>query len=488
LTHLLIEVGETTVDELMPYRRPGFFSTSRWKWIAIGLGLLTLLVARDPVIATLRNPETKLSAIQTATVRRTDLGGEVLVAGRVASMESTQIRCTLERLSTTGSLAAQSGGSSTILSLVPDGADVQKGDILCEMDASVYSDLVANQEIAVEQARSNRLQAALALDVAKLALQAYREGDEVQVESSYMGQIALAKSDLSRQEDRVAWAERMVEKGYVSPAQLSSERLSLQKMKVSLRRSELALDIFRHFTAPKELLSFRSQIIGAQATLGFQDIKLNREVERLNHYKAQLERCTIRAPHAGYVVYANRPGREPQVYEGAPVRERMPLFTLPDQSRLEVELLLHETVIDHIHPGMPASIRVEALPDLKLTGVVSSVSPVPVSDRSRQSSGDVTYFIGHVQFDGQPARIRPGMTTQVTIFTGLHEGVLAVPTMAVAVEAEQDVCYVDHHDSVERRAVRVSHASRDMMEVLDGLSEGESVFLSPSLVASRATP
>ncbi|MGC8639635.1 MAG: efflux RND transporter periplasmic adaptor subunit [Isosphaeraceae bacterium] len=474
------------MDELMPYKRPGVFSASRWKWYALGLLSIGLLMAREPVIATLRNTETGLSAIPTATVERTDLAGEVLVAGRVASTESTQIRCMLERLTSAGGAVAQSGGSSTILSLVPDGADVQKGDILCEMDASAYSDLVSNQEIAVEQARSNRLQAALALDVAKLSLQAYRQGEQVQVESSYMGQVALAKSDLSRQADRVAWAERMVEKGYVSLAQLSSERLTLDKLKVSLRRSELALEIYRKFTAPKELLSLQSQIIGAQATLGFQDIRLNREVERLNLYRAQLEHCTIRAPHAGYVVYANRPGREPAVYEGAPVRERMPLFTLPDQSKLEVELLLHETTIDHVREGMPASICIEAFPESKLMGIVSSVSPVPVSDRSRQSSGEVTYFIGHVQFGSLPAKVRPGMTTQVTIFTGLREKVLAVPTMAVTVEDQHDVCYVDHHDSVERRAVKVSHASRDMMEVLDGLSEGERVFLSPSLVASRA--
>lgn len=473
------------MDEVMLTRRPGFFSASRWKWLLIGLVPVTLVLARDPVIATLRNPGTAIKALQTVQVQRTDLAGDVLVAGRVASTQSTEIRCQLERLSGSGSMAAVSGGSSTILSLVPDGTDVHKGEILCELDASVYADMVSNQEIAVEQARSNRLQAALALDVAKLALQAYHEGNQVQVESSYKGQIALAKSDLSRQEDRVDWAERMVKKGYVSLAQLSSERLSLEKLKTSLRRSEQALEIFQRFTTPKELLSLRSQIIGAEATLGFQDIKLNREAERLNHYKSQLDRCTIRAPHDGYVVYSNRPGREPEVYEGAPVRERMPLFTLPDQSKLEVELLVHETVINHVRAEMSASICIEAFPEVKLKGIVSTVSPVPVSDRSRQSSGEVTYFIGHVRFESLPAKVRPGMTAQVTIFTGMRRGVLAIPTMAVAVEDDQDVCYVAHQESVERRPVKVSHASRDMLEVLDGLSEGEDVFLQPSLVATH---
>ena len=115
-----------------------------------------------------------------------------------------------------------------------------------------FADLVSNQEIAVDQARSTRLQAALALDVARIGLQSYREGQQVQLESSYLGQIALAKSDLSRQEDRVEWAGRMVKKGYVSLAQLASERLSLEKLKTNMKRNELALANFRKFTAPKQ--------------------------------------------------------------------------------------------------------------------------------------------------------------------------------------------------------------------------------------------
>jgi HlyD family secretion protein len=356
------------------------------------------------------------------------------------------------------------------------------------MDASAYVELVSNQEIAVEQARTNRLQAALDLDVARIALEAYREGEKVEVETAYKGQIALAQADLTRQTDRLVWLRRMVEKGYSSRAQLGSEELALERLRVSLRRSELALENYSRFTAPKHLMMLQSQVIGAQATLGFQTIRLNREEERLVHYKSMVERCTIRAPHGGFVVYANRNGRAPVVYEGAPVRERMQLFTLPNQSKLEVEVLFHETVIRFVRPGMAVSIRLEALPDLRLTGVLSTVSPVPISDRSPESGNDATYFVGHVRLDTTPPKLRPGMTTQVMISTGLRPGILAVPTMAVAVEDDQEVCYVDHEKTVERRAVKVAQASRDMLEVVDGLSEGEVVFLDPALLASRVVP
>ena len=189
----------------MPYTRPRPFSTHRWRWFAIGLGLFTLLAARTSVIATLRNPETRAAMIQRVTVHRGNLTGEILVPGRVSGAQSTEIRCTLERLSGTSQRGSSGGGASTILSLVPEGAIVQQGELLCEMDASAYAELVSNQEIAVEQARTNRMQAALDLDVARIALEAYREGEKVQTETSYLGQISLAESDVTRQSDRIVW-------------------------------------------------------------------------------------------------------------------------------------------------------------------------------------------------------------------------------------------------------------------------------------------
>jgi HlyD family secretion protein len=477
---------KTAVDEIMPDARPGFFSAHGWSWVAIGLPVI-VLAAWEPVSETITSPEAESAIIQTATVERADLTGEILVPGRVSGAQSTEIRCALERLSAAGQRGSPGGGASTILSLVPEGAIVQQGELLCELDASAYTELVSNQEIAVEQARTNRLQAALDLEVAQIALQAYREGEKIQAETAYLGQIALAKADLTRQSDRIAWLERMVEKGYASVAQLHSERLAHEKLGISLRRSEVAMENYRRFTAPKQLMMLQSQVIGAQATLGFQSIRLSREEERLGHYKNLVERCTIRAPHGGYVVYANRSGRSPVVYEGAPVRERMPLFTLPDQSKLEVEVLLHETIIERVRPGMAVAIRLEAFPDLHLSGVLSSVSPVPLSDRNPESGNDATYFLGHIQLKMTPQKLRPGITTLVTISTGLRSGVLAIPTKAVTVEHHQEICYVGHADSVERRAVKVTMASRDMLEVIDGLSEGEVVILNPAILASRAS-
>ena len=43
------------------------------------------------------------------------------------------------------------GGASTLLSIVPDGSDVEKGDVLAVLDSSDYEELLRQQQITVER-------------------------------------------------------------------------------------------------------------------------------------------------------------------------------------------------------------------------------------------------------------------------------------------------------------------------------------------------
>jgi HlyD family secretion protein len=432
-----------------------------------------------PVIATLRNPTTPLDALLTATVKKADVNEEIVAPGRIASAQSTEIRCTLEKLDSGASGGTLVNGASTILSLVPEGSMVKKGDILCELDSSAYQELVRRQKIALEQVKADHQQAVLALDVAKLALQAYLEGERLQVGQDYKGQIALTTSDLSRQSDRLEWVRRMLEKGYSSAAQVASEKQSALKLTLNLRSMERALSNYERFTEPKEVLSLRSNVVGAEATLGYQTTRLNREQDRLQHYEKLLASCMIRAPHDGYVVHANRRGRDPEVYEGASVRERMKLFTLPDQSKMQVEVMLHETVVNRVSPGMEAQVSIEALPGREVEGRVETVATMPLSDQRSETANGIAYFVGRIKLRNMPPALRPDMSAEVTILRGHRQNVLCVPSRAVKRENGQSVCYVRRPDRLERRTVQVRHATHYLQEVLEGLTEGEEVVIDP---------
>jgi HlyD family secretion protein len=447
-----------------------------------------MLWANGNEVSRLLGNGTRFEAIPRYTIRRADVEAVVLSPGRVASSQNTEIRCQLERLDLSAQGAGSAGGASTILDLIPDGSMVEKGAILCELDGSDYQELVRRQQIVVEQARTDRLQASLTHEVALLALQAYRDGERKEVEQQYLGQIALARSDVERQSDRLAWTLKMLEKGYTSVAQVATDKLTGLKLKEGLRAMELSLENFRRFTAPKELMSLQKSIIGAQSTLNYQSIRLNREEDRLAHYQKLAAQCVIRAPHAGFLVYANRPGREPRVYLGASVRERMPLFTLPDLTKMEIQVMLHETVVDRVRPGMAASITIEALPGRSLHGQVESVNPMPLSDQNPDTANQIAYFIAHVRLDDVPPGLRPGMTAATTILCGTRRSVLTLPIISTAIEDGRHFCYLPREERFERRPIKVAPVSHDLVEVAEGLSEGEQVVLDARYAALAATP
>ncbi|MFO0950193.1 MAG: efflux RND transporter periplasmic adaptor subunit [Isosphaeraceae bacterium] len=432
-------------------------------FLALGLGVGAAAGALSPLLA----KRSGLEDLPTARVRRADFDTIVLAMGRVESTNSTEIRCALERIG--------AGAIPTVISLAPDGSNVKKGDVLCEIDASSIKEMVRQQEIKVQQARASYQQAALNLEVTEIGARAYLEGQKIETDRQYRGQIALNRSDLNRQVDRTEWTRQMFKKGYASTLQIATEEQTLLRAKLTLAQSELTYLNFERFTAPKMVRSLESQINGAKASLGYETIRLNREEERLANYKKQLDACTVRAPHDGFLIYAGENGRDPAIDLGVEVRQRQKLFTLPDLSQMEVVAILHETVVTKVKPGMPAWVRVEALPGREYEGVVMSISPLPMpqSERRGEPSSNITYFQAKVKLTSPPSGLRPGMTSELEIVTQEKRGVLAIPYTAVEPNGQTFACRVVRGDKVERREVTLGTANHDLREVVKGLNEAK---------------
>jgi HlyD family secretion protein len=418
----------------------------------------------------------KLALIPTTTVRRADLTASLVAGGRVESSQNTEIECQIDRMSIGGGgNEFTNGGSSTILSLLPEGTTVKKGDVLCTLDSSAYEELLRQQKIALEKAQAEYRQAELTLEVAHLAVGEYEDGLLKQTLQDYRGQIALAKSDLQRGADRVEWAKRMLDKGYLSAGQLFNEEFKLASAKLKNAQLLTGLEVYERFSVPGTLRQLKSQVYSAESALAYQAKRVQLTQERLDKIQQQIEYCTIRAPHDGFLVYGDDDSRMVRIEPGMAVRRRQDLFMLPDLSRMEVLTLLHESVADEVRVGMVARVRVEGLPGRVLEGHVESIAQLPMQDRWT----DIRYFMGHVRLDAIPKGLLPGMSAEVEIRTALRQDVLTIPPDALAVERGRDVCYVRNPDGLERREVKLGKSTRDLLEVVAGLEEGEEVVNDP---------
>jgi HlyD family secretion protein len=304
--------------------------------------------------------------------------------------------------------------ATSILFLAPESSRVRQGEVICRLDASEHEELERLQLITVARARADKRRAELDLDVAKTALSEYRDGRYRQECEGFEGSIALARAQVAQCTDRLSWSRRLRQKGYLAAAQISAEAAALERAAFTLSQRELAQRSFQSYEFPRTVRSLESQIKSAQLNLTYQSLRLRGEEERLAQLRRQVAACTIRAPHDGMLIYAHKPRKGVTIQEGLWVRQNQELLYLPDPSRLEVQVLLHETVLDRVRPGMRARVRPEGSPGL-LEGTLSTIDWLPVVDCGSWSSGEVKQFVGHIVLDATPRPARLGMTTEVQI-------------------------------------------------------------------------
>ena len=202
----------------------------------------------------------------------------------------------------------------------------------------------------------------------------------------------------------------------------------------------------------------------------------------------QIINCKLFAPGDGIVVYANDPQRSfgsnaPQIEEGATVRERQKIFSLPDITRMQVNTKVHESQIDKITPGMKARIRVDAFSETELAGTVLDVAPLP--DPTSFFSSDVKVYTTRVKIDNPLTGLRPGMNAEVTILVDRKENVLSVPVQAILEYSGKDHLAVRTPNGYDRREVELGATNDKFVEVTKGITPGAVVALNPLTLISE---
>jgi len=144
------------------------------------------------------------------------------------------------------------------------------------------------QQFATRKAKASYEIARATLELAEIAREEYEEIIFPRDLAIADGEVKLAESDLRRSEDRLDWARRMFDKGFVSRAQKVSEELTLKKAQFTVEQAESKQKVLVDYTKSKtikELLSevekARSDKLARQATWDLEnakEIKLERQL------------------------------------------------------------------------------------------------------------------------------------------------------------------------------------------------------------------
>jgi multidrug efflux pump subunit AcrA (membrane-fusion protein) len=189
-------------------------------------------------------------------------------------------------------------------------------------------------------------------------------------------------------------------------------------------------------------------------------------LQQLNQAKRTVDEVNLRAPFNGTVgaVY-NQPGDVVSTNSVSSV--------IMDRSKLFVTVQVEESKVVQLALGDKATIIVEALPTLKLTGSVIAIDPVGVANQG------VVYYSVKVLLDQAELKIPLYATVDVTITAGDAKQALAVPVSAVQSDSVGEFVYVYAKDGSTSRIDVVSGLIQadDTVVVTGNLKVGDQVML-----------
>jgi HlyD family secretion protein len=309
--------------------------------------------------------------------------------------------------------------------------------------------------------------------------------------------ILLARGNLEKASDVLEGTQKLYDANYASELELKGAELDVSRYEIQERAAVKELKLYQLYDFPKEAQTFlsnyneaklelvrtqaraRAKLTQARAKLVSAKARYELQKKRLEKLHDQIEACVIKALAVGQVVYwsSTQQWSRVKIEQGAEVPEGYKIITIPDASKMKVEIKVHETWIDKIEPNQPAKITIAAFPDKTFTGKV--LKKAPLADPQNFLNPDLKVYATDVSIGGTHDFLKTGMTGKVEVVIDELHDVLYVPIQSVVTVDEMKICYVRASSRVERREVETGLFNDDFVEIKSGLNEGEKVLLNP---------
>jgi RND family efflux transporter MFP subunit len=475
------------------------------KWAVIGSVLLVIGMAASGVRLLAQNREEtpgQPPEIGTARPESNDVGlaftahnGPLTVTvaerGRVEARQGNSVYSEVE-------------GQTTILSIVPEGSAVKKGQLVCELDSSSLQDQRVNQQSAVQKAEAEFQNAHRASEVAEIALVEYTEGLSNNELARLNAEIKLAEANFARGHRRLTRTQQTRQKvdEYLRKAEtLSAAELvadldlseRLDNAELAINRESLALEmyqnrkkIYEQFTRPKITKQLQIELERCRSEEQKKRDALELEKSKLDKLSQQLNRCKLVAPSDGLVVYATDPNlpvgsSRTAIEPNATVRERQLIFRIYDPKEpAQINAKIPETKVELVQPGLKVEVRVDAFPDRVFDGKVKSVAPLPDPHGFFVPAPPKVYTT-FIELDQPRQELRPGMTADLEILVDRRDNVLSVPVSAVISQRGRTLVAVKKKNAktYETRDVTLGITNDAYVEITRGLDPGDQVAVNP---------
>ena len=467
-----IQTQEPQTQEPQPssgLHQAGAPSLGRWliRGLLAAIALLVIGAAAVFVSGAISPEETGPKL--TYTIARGDLIVTVTEQGTLESSNNTEIKCEIR-------------GFSTVTWVIPAGTVVEPGDELVRLDTKILDEQYSLTKTNTFIARATHARTEANVKAAEISIDAYKEG-------RYISQLEQKQKDLEAKRRNLRTAQKMLERseklfkqGYVTDLEVDGNAFTVTQAKLELKVTETEIKVLKDFTSKMELETLNGNLIASTSKLAADVAGLEMEIKRQERAKRELEACVISAERSGLVIYPSAAAwkRTPDITEGATVRKDQVLLLMPDLTKMQVKVGIHESIIDRVRPGLKAIVT---LPDLEVEAKVTKVASV--TRPAGWWTGNVVKYDTLIELPSNKG-LKPGMSAEVEVIMAVHEDVLTIPVAAVVETEEGDFCWVTTPEGVQKRSLQLGDSNDVFIVVGAGLKEGDEVVLNPMAYIEEA--
>lgn len=279
-----------------------------------------------------------------------------------------------------------------------------------------------------------------------------REGDHVRA-----GQVLLS-IDAAQMASQVEQAHAAVA---AAQQQVAEAENSAELAAGTLKRYEMLKA--QKSVSPQEFDEVQSRAQAASARLAATRAQEGQAKAAEAAARAMQSYTRIHAPFDGVIT-------ERKVDPGAMAAPGVPLLMVEKTGLLRLEVPVDESLLSSIHAGSNILVVIDALGVSPITGSIAQI--VPAADAASRS------FLVKIELPLVPG-LHSGMFGHALLQRGSRDAVVLPRSAIVAHGSMKSVFVVGQNQTAAVRYISAGNAHDDSVEVLSGLSAGESVIDSP---------
>ncbi len=485
-----------------PRTRPRI-KTGQITLIAIAIVALLILVAVVGLAFRGSGRAAGSTQSDSTRVRKGTFDIAIPVSGELAALKQIEIRNSLD-------------SRAIITEIVPEGTSVKAGDTVLRLNDEDLRNRLRDAQDKVNVSESSLIAAQAKLDIqfktrdlavqlAELALKAWEDGEA----KTKLGELKLAvetaDKEYTRLKDRYEQSTQLVKSKYISEDECKKDEIAKMKAEFDLTKAKNSLMVYESYQSVQDRKQKESdveqariekdaEVRSATSDVESKQFQLDSAKEKLTELQQQLTYCTVTAPAPGLVVYTastqtggmgRNEGRPPVV--GTELTRNESVIILPDTSNMVAAVKISEALVGQIQAGQRANVFCDAMPDKPLTGEILSVGVMAEGGGWRDPNRR-DYTVRIKLTDIGDAALKPSMRCKANIYVGRVSDALHIPIQAVFRRGVITYVYVPQGAGYAQRKVVTGRASELYIEILEGLTEGETVLLrqpEPDEIVSR---